>query len=113
MNSSPRCIVIFVLCIAAVLLILPAAGEGNGGIEIIVVPKTGKGPMWVHVEPRVNNLKEPLKFRWYFGDGQESGEMYPKPHFYEVGKYNLVLEVTEQTGKVYTASATIDAASPG
>jgi len=69
--------------------------------------------MWVRVEPRVNNLREPLKFCWYFGDGQESKDAVPKPHFYDFGKYNLLLEVTDKNGKTYTASIVIDAALPG
>lgn len=89
------------------------AGEGEAGIEIVANPKSGKGPMWVYIEPRVNNLKEPLKFTWSFGDGEESAEMIPKPHYYDFGKFNLVLEITDKEGKVYTASVTIDAVSPG
>ncbi|TAN45144.1 MAG: PKD domain-containing protein [Nitrospirae bacterium] len=82
-------------------------------IEIFAIPKSGKGPMWVYLEPQVNNLKKPLKYRWYFGDGQESTDATPKPHYYEFGKYNLVLEVTAGDGKLYTAGISIDAALPG
>ncbi|MCL4492961.1 MAG: PKD domain-containing protein [Nitrospirae bacterium] len=110
MSFKLRSALVFALLVVAAA---GYAGEKAAGIEIVAAPKTGKGPMWVHIEPKVNNLKEPLKFMWYFGDGNESEEMVPKPHYYDVGKFNLLLEVTEKTGKVYTASVTIDAVSPG
>lgn len=81
-------------------------------VEIIAAPKSGKGPMIVHLEPKIKNL-EPVKFEWLFGDGQESAEMVPPPHYYEAGKYNVMLEVTDRTGKKYTAGISVDAASPG
>ena len=69
--------------------------------------------MWVHLKPVVNGLKEPLKFHWYFGDGQESMAMVPKPHHYESGRYDVILEVTDKAGKTFTAGIDIDAAYPG
>ena len=89
------------------------AGGKEAGLEIYAIPKEGKGPMWVYLEPKANNLKEPLKFHWYFGDGNESEEMIPRPHYYEFGKYNLVLEATDGDGRVYTAGINISADLPG
>jgi len=54
-----------------------------------------------------------VKFLWWFGDGEESSEAYPPPHYYEIGRYSVVLEVTDDRGKHYSASVTIDAQSPG
>lgn len=84
----------------------------NAKVEIIAAPKSGTGPMWVRLEPKIKNI-EPVKFEWLFGDGQESAEMAPPPHFYAGGKYNVMLEVTDKTGKKYTAGITVDAASAG
>jgi len=105
-------VIIFLVLIAALQSGF-AEEPMKSGVEIFAVPKSGKGPMRVYLEPKVNDLKEPLKFHWYFGDGNESEEMIPKPHHYEFGKYNLMLEVTDREGKMYTAGINIDAALPG
>jgi len=103
-----------------IFLVLIVALQGGfaeettkAGVEILAVPKEGKGPLRVYLEPQVNNLKGPLKFHWYFGDGKESEEIVPKRHYYEFGKYNLMLEVTDREGKMYTAAINIDATLPG
>ncbi len=76
-------------------------------VEIIAVPTSESGTMWL-LEPKIKRLKEPLKFHWYFGDGEESSEQAPPPHYYEYGKCNVVLEVRDRDGRIYTASTTID-----
>lgn len=86
--------------------------EGKG-VEIVANPKSGTGPIWVSLKPKIKNLKEPLQFNWYFGDGEENTNRVPPPHFYKHGKSTVVLEVTDGNGKRYSASVTIDAASPG
>jgi len=87
-----------------------AADHGDVRVEITAVPNSGKAPMCVHLEPKIGGLEKPIKFEWSFGDGQESTKMAPPPHYYAGGKYNVVLEVMDQTGKKYTAGITVDAA---
>lgn len=82
-------------------------------IGIIAEPKAGFGPMWVKLKPEIKGIDEPLSFEWFFGDGNVSNERYPESHLFEFGKYSVVLEVTDRKGKRYTASVSIDAASPG
>ena len=89
------------------------AGEKDSIVEISSDSISGKGPGWVHLRPMIRSLKEPLKFNWSFGDGQESAEMIPQPHYYASGRYTVVLEVMDKMGKLHTASITIDAASQG
>ena len=113
MTFSARFVPALALAVFLFLTFWARPSTGGNAVEIIANPKTGRGPMLVHMEPRVNGLKGPLRFRWYFGDGQESTSMIPKPHFYEFGKYDLLLEVTDMEGKEYTASVGIDAALPG
>ena len=79
-------------------------------VEIIAAPNPGKAPMCVHFEAKIGGLEEPIKLEWSFGDGQESTKMAPPPHYYAGGKYNVVLEVIDRTGKKYTAGITVDAA---
>ena len=86
--------------------------KSKPGVEIIATPKSGKGPMWVHLEPRIINIKA-AKFEWSFGDGTESGQKIPSAHYYEFGRYNVSLEVIDIAGKKYSAAITIDATSPG
>jgi len=90
---------------------LSFAEQKNFHVEITANPKSGQGPMWVHLKPKVANLKEPLKFRWFFGDGEESNERIPQPHQYQPGRYYVALEVTDRAGKLYTASITVEAFS--
>lgn len=83
------------------------------GLEIVAEPKAGFGPIWVNLRPEVQGIEEPLSFEWSFGDGKISNEKNPEPHLFEFGKYSVVLEVCDKTGKKYTASVTVDASSPG
>jgi hypothetical protein len=97
-------------------MVLPGgigAAERNLCLEVIAEPKTGTGPLLVHLEPRVNHLREPLTFLWYFGDGEESSEAVPEAHRYPFGKYNLVLKVVDREGMVCTAGVHIESALPG
>ena len=82
-------------------------------VEIIAVPKSGMGPMWVHFKPKMIGIEDPVSFQWLFGDGQESANKMPPAHYYDMGRYNVMLEVTDKSGKKYTAGITVDSASPG
>ncbi|MBI5212076.1 MAG: hypothetical protein HY957_01725 [Nitrospirae bacterium] len=106
-------ILILFAAIALTCGIVFSEERNDAKVEIIAAPKSGKGPMIVHLEPKIKNLEGPVRFEWLFGDGQESAEMVPPPHYYEAGKYNVMLEVTDGRGKKYTAGISVDAASPG
>ena len=90
-----------------------SAAESDPCLEVVATPRTGIGPLLVRLEPKVHRLREPLQFRWYFGDGQESAEAVPESHNYEFGKYNLVLKVVDGEGRVCTAGVYIESALPG
>ncbi|MCL4456463.1 MAG: PKD domain-containing protein [Nitrospirae bacterium] len=82
-------------------------------VEIIAVPKSAMGPIWVHFKPKLREIDDPVSFQWLFGDGQESSDKMPPAHYYDMGRYNVMLEVTDKSGKKYTAGITVDSASPG
>jgi len=82
-------------------------------VEIIADLLSGRAPIIVNLRAKLLNLKEPATYKWAFGDGQVSTKKVPGPHYYPGGKYNVVLEVIEATGKKYSSSITIDSASPG
>lgn len=82
-------------------------------LEIVAEPKAGFGPIWVNLKPEMRGIEGPLSFEWFFGDGKMSNEKNPEPHLFEFGRYSVVLEVTDKKGKLYTASVTVDASSPG
>lgn len=83
------------------------------GVEILAMPSRGMGPMEVQLEPIVTGLLEPIRFKWYFGDGEESEAATPPPHEYLAGMYSAMLEAVDASGRRYTASIRIDAVSPG
>ncbi|MCF6247668.1 MAG: PKD domain-containing protein [Desulfobacula sp.] len=75
-------------------------------------PKIGEGPLKVRLEPETKNLEEPLSFEWNFGDGNTSTQKKPLPHFFDYGKYIVILKVTDGTGKTLSASVTVFADYP-
>lgn len=83
-----------------------------GAVEIIAKPKSGTGPLIVHFKPKIINLKGPLRFRWLFGDGKDNSQRIPAPHYYYFGKFNVILQVTDTKGHLYSASLTIDSSPP-
>jgi len=92
---------------------IPELG-GKESVMIIATPKSGIGPFTVRLKPVINEkLREPVRYLWWFGDGEESMDEYPPPHYYDIGRYSVVLEVTDDRGKHYSASVTINARSPG
>ncbi|OGR19852.1 MAG: hypothetical protein A2X81_14685 [Desulfobacterales bacterium GWB2_56_26] len=84
-----------------------------GKVEILAIPRKGMGPMDVQFEAIVTELQGTIRFRWHFGDGEESCDKVPPPHLYQAGQYSVVLEAVDVSGRRYTASIGIDAASPG
>jgi len=85
---------------------------GRKLVRIEASPETGIGPIWVNFTPFVQNLEEPLKFEWYFGDGTQSTINNPPAHRYEAGKYTVVLTVTDKTAEEFTASKTVNVEYP-
>ncbi len=77
------------------------------------MPRKGMGPMEVQLEPIMTGLREPVRLKWYFGDGEESDSVIPPPHEYLAGRYSVLLEAVDALGRCYSASVGIDAASPG
>lgn len=124
-KQDHRGLVKFLVCSAAlVMLIAPVRASdaikeipnqaGNEPVMIVASPKSGIGPLTVRLKPVINEtLKGPVEYQWWFGDGEQSHEAIPQPHYYDLGSYNVVLKVKDSTGKVCTASITIDSVRAG
>lgn len=58
-------------------------------------------------------LTPPLKFHWDLGNEQSwEGPDVPE-QAYDFGRYNVILTVTDASGRIRRASLTIDANAPG
>jgi PKD repeat protein len=82
-------------------------------VEILAFPRRGMGPMDVQFAVIVTELHGDIRFRWHFGDGEESSAEVPPSHHYQAGQYSVLLEAVDASGRRYTASIGVDAASPG
>lgn len=83
-------------------------------VGIVVSPaKAGPAPLRVTLRAEVLGLTPPLRFHWSLGDGRESDEPDPPGLVYRVGRYDVVLTVTDAEGRVKKASVTIDAQPRG
>jgi len=58
-------------------------------------------------------LTPPLKFHWDLGNEQVWEGQHVPEQAYDFGRYNVILSVTDATGRTRRASLTIDASAPG
>lgn len=103
----------FLLYYVILLISATVLCEYGFALDIIVVTKKIGGSVVAYFEPDTRDIERPVEFKWLFGDGLESSEVVPAPHYYNAGGiYNVLIGVTNKAGKMYTASVTIDVASP-
>jgi hypothetical protein len=117
MGNRRKLVVIFsLLNLTVVIAVFPVGRSfaqeqkeslGRQMVRINSSPKNGIGPLIVHFEPIIKNLKEPLEFEWHFGDGTESYQRIPLPRHFESGRYVVLLKVRDKAANVFTASVTI------
>lgn len=74
---------------------------------------TGRPPKIVALRAETAGLTPPLRFLWNLGNGKEwDGPETPEQE-YEVGRYDVILTVTDAAGHVGKASVAIDSESHG
>lgn len=88
--------------------------DGEETVRIVLSGKrTGGLTMAVTLRAETLGLFHPLKFHWSLGNGQEWYGPEPPLQTYIVGRYDVILTVTDGNGKVRKASRKIDAESHG
>lgn len=70
-------------------------------------------PVIVSLQAETMGMAPPLKFHWSLGNGKEWLGAQPLPQAYGVGRYDVVLTVTDGEGRTKRASVAIDSKSHG
>lgn len=70
-------------------------------------------PVIVSLQAETAGMTPPLKFHWSLGNGKEWLGAQPLPQAYGVGRYDVVLTVTDGEGHTKRASVAIDSKSRG
>jgi hypothetical protein len=76
-------------------------------VRIIATPSRGAASLRVHFISQTVGFQGRLKFSWSFGDGSESDVPEPPEHIYGVGRFNVILAVSDENGREDQASVTI------
>ena len=95
---------------------IPAAQAAEHEGTVRIVPSsatTGGPPMMVTLRAETVGMVAPLKFHWYLGNGREWDGPEPPTQFYLVGRYDVLLVVTDARGRVRKASLKVEAESHG
>lgn len=74
---------------------------------------TPRPPPVFALRAEATGLVSPLKFHWDLGNEQVWEGQHVPPQAYDFGRYNVILSVTDATGRTRRASLTIDASAPG
>jgi hypothetical protein len=69
--------------------------------------------MVIRMHAEIVGLRAPLRFHWHLGNGHEWNGPEPPPQKYIVGRYDVILTVTDSIGRVRKASMKVDAESHG
>jgi len=83
------------------------SGSGSGTLltaDFSGTPLSGNKPLNVAFTDK--NSGNPTTWKWDFGDGNTSTEKSPKHTYYNTGKYNVALTVTDSTGATDTETKT-------
>lgn len=90
--------------------------SGAGG-SVRIVPSHDASShataMVLRLRAQTEGLRPPLKFHWYLGNGHEWNGPEPPAQTYIIGRYDVILSVTDGIGVVRKASMKIDAESQG
>lgn len=96
---------------------IPKAGAEDASGAVRIVPShdvtSSASSMVVRMHAEADGLVLPLKFHWYLGNGHEWNGPEPPPQTYIVGRYDVILTVTDGIGRVRKASMKVDAESHG
>lgn len=84
--------------------------------SVRIVPSHGSegtSSMVVIMRAEAVDMEPPLRFHWHLGNGREWNGPEPPPQTYIVGRYDVILTVTDAVGRVRKASMNVDAQSHG
>jgi len=88
--------------------------DSMGSVRIIPSHDPASGTVLVvRMRAEATGMLAPLKFHWYLGNGGEWNGPEPPPQTYIVGRYDVILTVTDAIGRVNKASMKVDAESHG
>jgi hypothetical protein len=101
-------------CISAAFGAPVALADANPSVEIIAESLcTFLPPKVVVLHGAASGLMPPLRFHWFLGNGKEwDGPEVPEQE-YEVGRYDVVLAVSDAAGRMMKASVAIEAEAHG
>lgn len=74
---------------------------------------TATPPIVVSFQAVTEGLVAPLKYHWNLGNGKQWSGPEPFPQSYGVGRYDVILTVTDGDGRIKRASVAIDSQSHG
>lgn len=93
--------------------VIPTA-QPQGSVRIVPSHDSeNSSSMVVSMRAEVVDMDPPLRFHWHLGNGREWHGAEPPPQIYIVGRYDVILTVTDATGRVRRASMNVDAQSHG
>ena len=94
---------------------LPAGRSVDGpAVDIIANYRhTATPPVTVSFQAVTTGLMPPLKYHWDLGNGNQWSGPEPFPQSYGVGRYDVILTVTDGDGRIQRASVAVDSQSHG
>ncbi len=101
-------------CFLSAPLASAAQSKESPTASIVVTHEpTRTPPMIVTFRAETAGLAPPLRLHWSLGNGREWEGAAPPTQFYGVGRYDVILTVTDAEGLIKKASVAIDSASHG
>lgn len=89
-------------------------GFQEASVDIVVTYQhSASPPLVVSLRAVTEGLAPPLKYFWVFGNGKQWSGPEPLPQSYGVGRYDVILTVTDAKGRIKMASVAIDSKSHG
>jgi len=101
-------------CISVAFGVPVALADANPSVEIVTENLCTDRPVKiVAFHAKAAGLTPPLSFHWNLGNGEEWNEPEVPEREYEVGRYDVLLAVKDEAGRVKKASVAIEAESHG
>lgn len=101
-------------CAAGTAVSQAARSLDAPSVEIIATYQhTESPPVIVSLRAAAKGLVLPLEYHWNLGNGKQWSGPEPLPQAYGVGRYDVLLTVTDADGRIKRASVAIDSKSHG
>ncbi|WP_310450394.1 PKD domain-containing protein [Sulfuritalea sp.] len=103
-----------ILICASMVSFFSVAAEQKPSASIVAeAVHTTRPPRIVAFRAQTTGLTPPLHFHWSLGNGKEWDKQFVPEQFYEPGRYDVVLTVSDAADHVVKASMAIDTESHG